>query len=149
MADLYLMYAEALNESKSTPDNDVYFWIDEVRKRAGLEGVKESWTKYSTNSSKVNTKEGMREIIHRERMIELSFEGEPYWDLLRWKEAESEFKKPITGWNVKGENTTEYYEVKVLTQPQFSIKNYLFPIKQNSLDVNPNLIQNFGWGTSN
>ncbi len=90
-----------------------------------------------------------REIIHRERMIELSFEGEPYWDLLRWKEAESEFKKPITGWNVKGENTTEYYEVKVLTQPQFSIKNYLFPIKQNSLDVNPNLIQNFGWGTSN
>lgn len=149
LADLYLMYAEALNESKSAPDDDVYFWIDEVRKRAGLEGVKESWTKYSTNSSKVNTKEGMREIIHRERLIELAFEGEPYWDLLRWKEAESEFKKPITGWNVKGDNMTEYYEVKVLIQPQFNIKNYLFPIKQNSLDVNPNLVQNFGWGTSN
>lgn len=149
LADLYLMYAEALNESKAAPDQEVYYPIDQVRKRAGLLGVQESWTNHSVNPSKVNTKDGMREIIHRERLIELAFEGEPYWDLLRWKEAQEEFKTPISGWNVKGDNTAEYYEVKVLTQPQFSIKNYLCPLKQRTLDINPNLVQNFGWGAVN
>lgn len=149
LADLYLMYSEALNESKAAPDADVYFWIDEIRKRAGLKGVVESWATYTNNSGEAKTKEGMRKIIRRERLIELAFEGEPYWDLLRWKEAENEFKKPITGWNVRGDNAAEYYEIKTITQPKFTIKNYLFPIKQNSLDVNPNLVQNWGWGSAN
>lgn len=43
LADLYLMYAEALNETLNTPNNDVYTYIDLVRERAGLDGVKESW----------------------------------------------------------------------------------------------------------
>ena len=38
----------------------------------------ESWTKYSTMPNKVTTREGMREIIHRERLIELAFEGESF-----------------------------------------------------------------------
>ncbi len=40
LADLYLMYAEALNETLSSPNSDVYTYIDLVRKRAGLDGVK-------------------------------------------------------------------------------------------------------------
>ena len=149
LADLYLLYAEALNEIKSSPDAEVYQWIDKVRKRASLKGVVESWTKYSTMPNKVSTQDGMREIIHRERLIELAFEGETFWDLLRWKEAGEEFKHPIQGWNVSASDTESYYKIQTIANPSFSIKNYFFPIKQASIDVNPNLVQNFGWGSTN
>lgn len=149
LADLYLLYAEALNEIKSKPDNEVYQWVDKVRERASLKGVVESWTKHSTNPNKVTSKEGMREIIHRERLIELAFEGEPYWDLLRWKEAEEEFKQPIQGWDVTAGDTEGFNKIQTLAYPLFSIKSYFFPIKQASIDVNPNLVQNFGWGSAN
>ncbi len=38
LADLYLLYAEALNEVNG-PGTETYRWIDEVRTRAGLPGV--------------------------------------------------------------------------------------------------------------
>lgn len=43
LADLYLLYAEALNEAKKeegTVPEDCYTYIDKVRARAGLKGVK-------------------------------------------------------------------------------------------------------------
>ena len=146
LADLYLMYAEALNETKPTPDSEVFYWIDEVRKRASLESVKDSWTKHSTKPEKITSKSGMREIIHRERLNELACEGETYWDLLRWLEAETVYSKPIRGWNTEGVDAAEYYNViYIATPPRFGVKDYLMPISQNSLDVNSNLIQNTGW----
>ncbi len=75
-ADLYLMYAEALNESEG-PTADVFLYLDKIRKRAGLEGVKESW-QVCFNSAKPTTKEGLRAIIQRERNIEMSFEGSAF-----------------------------------------------------------------------
>ena len=98
---------------------------------------------------KVTTREGMREIIHRERLIELAFEGESFWDLLRWKEAAEEFKQPIQGWNISASDTENYYKIQTLVNPSFGVKNYFFPIKQASIDVNPNLVQNYGWGSTN
>src|SRR3546814_16084578 len=41
LADLCLYYAEALNETKQTPDAEVYEYIDLIRARAGLEGRSE------------------------------------------------------------------------------------------------------------
>ena len=70
LADLYLMYAEALNESQESPTQDVYDYVDLVRERAGLKGVKESWSKYSKSPDKPNTKNGMREIIRMEPVKE-------------------------------------------------------------------------------
>ena len=145
LADLYLMYAEALNETQATPTDEVFYWIDEVRKRASLDGVKESWTLHSIRPEKFATQSGMREIIHRERLIELTCEGEHYWDLLRWKEAENVMSRPIRGWNISGEDTGEYYVIKTIENPKFGVKDYLTPIMQGSLDINPNLIQNPGW----
>lgn len=145
LADLYLMMAEALNETKTSPDKDVYYWIDLVRTRASLGGVVNSWKLYSNNPGKPSTQQGMRNIIHQERMIELAFEGERFWDLLRWKEAEIYMNKPIRGWNVMGETVAEFYEVKVIDRPSFSTKNYLSPLKKATLDINPNLRQNPGW----
>lgn len=78
-ADLLLLCAEALNESKDAPDAEVYRYVNMVRERAGLKGVVESWQKYSNQANKPSTKVGMREIIQRERKIELACEGVYYW----------------------------------------------------------------------
>ena len=145
LADLYLLYAEALNETKTVPDDEVFYWIDLIRARAGLEGVVDSWTKYSNRPAKFATQAGMREIIHRERQIELAFEGEAWWDLLRWKEAEAEMNKPIQGWNATGEETVDYYVVKTIATRKFTYKDYLYPIRQAAFDINSNLVQNPGW----
>ena len=51
LADLYLMYAEALNESAG-PGTEVYKYINLVRDRAGLKSVESSWTNFSTNPTK-------------------------------------------------------------------------------------------------
>ncbi|HBT08466.1 MAG TPA: RagB/SusD family nutrient uptake outer membrane protein, partial [Leeuwenhoekiella sp.] len=69
LADLYLLYAEALNEVEG-PSAEVYEYIDRIRDRAGLDGVVESWAAHSVNPNKPTTQDGLRSIIQQERMIE-------------------------------------------------------------------------------
>lgn len=145
LADLYLLYAEALTESSDQVNTEAYTYIDAVRKRASLEGVVESWAKYSTDPDKPKNKEGLLKIIHRERLIELAFEGQSYWDLRRWKELEDYASQACQGWNVDATSADDYYHVVTRLKPSFSRRNYLWPIKQSSLDNNPNLVQNPGW----
>ena len=148
LSDLYLMYSEALNETKAAPDAEVYEYIQRVRTRAGLDAggdILNTWQIYSTNPSKPMTKDGMRKIIHQERMIELALEGHRYWDLKRWKLATEYFNKPIQGWNIFRSDVEGFYEVENIFYRNFSTKDYLWPISQNELLRNPNLIQNPGW----
>lgn len=146
LADLYLMYAEALNEWKSAPDEEVYYYIDQIRKRAGLKGVVESWATYSSNPNKPSTKDGMREIIQRERTIELAFEGHRFWDLRRWKTANMELNQPITGWDISQKSANAYYQKRTLYMQQFiAPRDYLWPIPEQDLRVNTDLVQNPGW----
>jgi len=147
LSDLYLLYSEVLNEVKDLPDAEVYKWIDLVRERAGLEGVVESWKKYSINPSKPETQYGMRQIIRQERLIELAGEFQRFWDLRRWKEAVKEYNNsPMQGWNYKGTDAMEYYNVATYYNTRkYGVKDYLWPISNNSILRNPNLIQNPGW----
>ncbi len=145
LADLYLMYVEALNEVKAVPDAEVYEYIDLVRARTGLKGVVESWRDYSLNPDKPSTQEGMREIIRRERLNELAFEGSRFWDLRRWKLAEEYMNRPIRGLNIVGPTAAEFYQVKEVYAPTFTKKDYLWPIRQSVLLKNTNLVQNLGW----
>lgn len=145
LADLYLLYAESLNESQTTPSEEVYFYIDKVRERAGLKGVKESWSKYSINPTKPDTQEGMRDIIRRERLIELSLEGHRFWDLRRWLLAADYYSQPVTGWNITSKIPEDYYRETVLATQKFTAKDYLWPLSVSLLDKNPNLVQTIGW----
>ncbi|WP_044625247.1 RagB/SusD family nutrient uptake outer membrane protein [Neotamlana nanhaiensis] len=145
LADLYLQYAEALNEV-SGPTAEVLQYVDAVRERAGLEGVATSWQNFSSNPNKYTSKEGMREIIHRERTIELAYEGKNFWDVRRWKEAVREFNQPVQGWNVFGTSEAAYYQVLTLHQQRFvSPRDYFWPIYDLTLIQNPNLVQSPGW----
>ncbi|WP_119080032.1 RagB/SusD family nutrient uptake outer membrane protein [Chitinophaga alhagiae] len=144
LADLYLMYSEAINEVEG-PGAEAYKWIDLVRKRAGLAGVQEAWTQFSTSPGTPNTKEGLRKIIHRERLIELAFEGPRFWDLRRWKEAERVMSEPITGWNYAGKTAQDYYQVRYLYNQVFRKKDYLWPVREEDLIENKELVQSPGW----
>lgn len=144
LGQLYLMYAESLNEANG-PVQEVHDYINKVRQRAGLPTVAASWTNYSTNPSKFTTKEGMREIIQRESLIELAFEGQRFWDLRRWKTALFEFRRPIEGWDIEQSDPIYFYRRKVLYSQVFTQKDYFFPIREDNLVVNRNLVQNIGW----
>jgi hypothetical protein len=146
LTDLYLLYAEALNEAGgSTPNPEVYKWIDSVRRRAGLPGVEAAWAKSSVPNKPYN-KETLREIIKRERLIELAFEGQRLPDLRRWKDASRYLSEPVKGWNYAGFTPAEYYSIiTIWDQRVFNTKEYLWPLRQSTLIVNKNLVQNPGW----
>ena len=146
LTGLWLLYAECLNEAGG-PSADVYKWIDMVRSRADLPGVQQAWSTWSRNPSKPSTKDGLRDIIHQERRIELAFEGQAGWDLRRWKELQNLFASPFVGWSVQtlAKTTSAYYNLHTVYLPQFGLKDYLFPVQKYDLLVNPNLVQTPYW----
>lgn len=144
MANLYLLYAEALNEI-NTPYQDVLPWIDLVRERAGLDSVEKSWTEHSTDPDKFTDSSGLREIIHKERMIELALEAQRFWDIRRWKKAMTEFNRPMTGWNLQYNSADDYYKETLIYNQTFSVRDYFWPIVDKETWRNKNLKQNYGW----
>ena len=144
LADLYLLYSEALNEV-SGPSVEAYRWINLVRARAGLSTVQASWSNFSTDNAKHTTKNGFREIIQQERMIELAFEGQRYWDLKRWKKAHIVMNAPIKGWDTDQADAASYYKEIIQFNQTFRLRDYLWPIEIDELLRNKKLVQNSGW----
>ena len=149
LADLYLLYAEALNECTDAPNAEIYEYIQKVRDKAGLDketgNLVQTWNTYSNNPAKPTTKKGMQSIIRQERLIELAFEGQRFYDLRRWGLAMEYLNRPIKGWNVSGTTEMEYYQVRYIFQRKFTKKDYFWPIKTYDLYVNNKLQQNPGW----
>lgn len=116
-----------------------------MRERAGIPDIEDAWLQYAKDPGKFKTKDGMRAIIHQERLIEFAFEGRRFWDLRRWKTAKNEMNKPIRGWDIEQEDAKNYYRVKVLYNQTFQNKDYFWPIKEQEMIDNENLVQNPGW----
>ncbi len=137
LGGLYLDYAEALNEADGAVP-DVYKYVNAVRDRSGL-GVLPAGL----------TKEQMREKIWHERRIELAFETHRYFDTRRWKIAAGIDSKEIHGMNIgmgNALNDDNFYQRKVIEKRVFiAPKHYLWPIQQEEINKNRNLVQNPGW----
>lgn len=144
LADIYLLYAEAINEVDG-PVADALNYVDTVRARAGVPSVEQAWTLHSRTPDKFKSKDGFREVIHQERLIELAFEGKRFWDLRRWKQAVSELNNPITGWDIDQASAEGYYRERTIFNQTFSTKDYLWPLNENVLLANYKLKQNPGW----
>ena len=132
----------------SQPNEEVYEYVDRVRKAAGLEGVLDSWGAYSMNPDKPKTKSGMRAIIQRERLIELAFEGQRFFDLRRWKIAADYWNLPPTKYNKSRNDLNLTYKPVVYDDGRkikATYRDYLFPIREADLQVNKNLVQTYGW----
>lgn len=138
-AELLLTYAEAKIELDQI-DNSVYEAIDAVRLRAGLPAV---------DQSAYSTKEQMRELVRRERRVELALEGLRFYDIQRWQIGEETMSGPVYGSRL---GTVDRVTGKVTyTTPDHILnetrvfdpaKNYVWPIPQSQIDINPGLEQN-------
>lgn len=144
LADLFLLYAESLNEAYG-PSQTCYDFIDSVRRRAGLPGVVEAWREHSINPNKPSTKSGLRQIIKQERMIEFAFEGQRFWDLRRWKDAHVQLNGAIRGWNRMQKEAEFYYKPTLIYTQTFQMKDYFWPIQESEIFRNRNLLQSPGW----
>lgn len=141
MADAYLGYAEALNEFQNSPSSEVYKYVNLIRERAGLPGLKEGMNKVQ-----------MREAIQLERRIEFNCEGVRIEDLRRWKLAEKYLNQPVYGMNRSGSvasddpNDPNAYYKRMYWKPRiFTKKMYLMPVPQSQIDINTNLVQATGY----
>ena len=151
LAEVYLMQAEAWNEYLEKPDSRVYDPLNKVRERAGIPKVVSAWkSSYSANPSRVDTKEGMREIIRQEINIELAFEGHRYWNLRRWLIAHEVLNKKQYGWNIVGASAETFYNrwdgpIVVSSKSKFTApRDYLDPIKSEEILIS-SMVQNPGW----
>lgn len=142
-AEILLNYAEAMNEAFG-PDQDNGYGltardaINRVRNRTGVKMP----AVVATNQSE------MRDKIKHERMIELAFEDHRYWDLLRWKDAETELNKPLRGIIAVRNSATSfsYTELDVENRVFVAPKMYYYPIPQAEINKSKGiLIQNQGW----
>ncbi|MDR1417250.1 MAG: RagB/SusD family nutrient uptake outer membrane protein [Prevotellaceae bacterium] len=129
LADIYLMYAEALNELDRTAD--AYEWINKVRERPSVDLPKlENSTVFVGIG---NDKEKMRRQLMHERVCELSSEGWRWLDLERWGMFDTE------------ENIS-YLKSRDSEFENFVIgKNNRFPIPLRDIYLVPGLEQNPGY----
>lgn len=150
LADLLLASSEAWNEYLDEPDERVYAGIDEVRKRAGIPGVREAWSAYARNPQNATTKAGMRAIIHQEENIEFAFEGKRFYNLRRWMTAPEELNQSIMGWNILGNTNQRFFNnfqgpIVVWKKRSFTApRDYFFPINAEEILIS-GIKQNLGW----
>lgn len=137
-AEVLLNYAEALNEYLPAPNQDVYNAVEAIRKRAGLDP-------YQLASGL--SRDQMRAIIHNERRKELAFEDQRYYDIRRWKEADTVFNKTLHEEIIYqlGSGQLTYQAVPILNMVFESPKMYFAPIPYSEVAKNRNMVQNPGW----
>lgn len=139
LAEAYLNYAEALNECD--PGNtEILAYLNKVRTRAGVR----PYTAGATSSSAIHvdmTQDALRDVIRRERRVELCCEGLRYDDLRRWKQAENILNGPQYGMNFGGQNETDFFRLTAYQTRVYRKQYYWFPIHQGQIDRNPKLRQ--------
>ena len=126
-AEVLLTAAEALNEI-SGPTVEALGYVNRVRARA------RNWagtqTDFPEDVQSGISKDAFRDLVLDERRLELSFEFRRWFDIKRRQLGDQVYK---------GANSLEPHD-------NFNSNKYLFPLPQDELDRNPNLLpQNPGY----
>jgi hypothetical protein len=129
LADVYLIYAEAiLANNASTSDGEALAAINAIRNRAGLESKASiTW-----------------EDIRKERRIELAYEADYWYDLVRWHYFDPQGAANYVSNQERGTYTwneeTQQHEINSRKFPITPDKFYL-PFPQGDIDKNPLLLE--------
>jgi len=125
-ADILLLKAEALANLDGTANLDAAnVIVNQIRARVSLSALP---------ASAKSSKESMLEAILKERRLELAFEGQRWFDLVRYGKVEEVM------------NTLNSRDSGRLPQRRaFTETSYLFPIPSTAIDLNTNLVQNPGY----
>lgn len=124
-ADLLLLKAEALIMQASPNLTAAAEIIDRVRERVKLPKL--------DNATRAG-KDRMLEALLKERRLELAFEGQRWFDLVRLDKVESVMNAVYA--KDSGRKSQVY---------PFNQYSYRLPIPQAKIDQNPNLVQNLGY----
>jgi hypothetical protein len=148
-AEVLLINAEANYELNGSISDEVLDkTINLIRKRVNMPSL--------TNAFAAANGLDMRQEIRRERRVELALEGSHrYFDLLRWKTAETELPKPVLGVKffpdeypgvTRTVNDQGYVVVEDASRRSFNAsRDYLWPLPSRETGLNPNLRQNPNW----
>lgn len=151
-AEVLLTYAEAKNEI-SPLDASAFDAVNQVRRRVGMPELQ------NTDASKptyCGTQDALRQRIRNEWRVEFALEGgKRQWDIRRWGIAKEVLNAPFLGMKYKmvddpnapdgdnGKKCILYQGENIkLTGSKYEDYNYLYPIPQEEIDLNPALIQN-------
>ena len=135
LAEMYLNYAEALNEYDPGNPN-IAAYVNEVRDRAGMPDLPAGLSQAQ-----------MRERIRHERRIELAFEEHRIWDLRRWMIAPEVLSSPLEGMQITRNpaDSTFSYQKIIVENRVFKPEMYLYPIPQGEIAIATGLMQNPLW----
>ncbi|WMI68154.1 RagB/SusD family nutrient uptake outer membrane protein [Mangrovimonas sp. YM274] len=128
-AEVLLTYVEALIETGDWQNPDVITYINAIRNRAGMPDV---------DTQIYNTQEKLRELVRRERRVELAFEAVRFWDIRRWNILEDVMNGPVYGAVDPATGEPFYVEDRLARNN----RDYLWPIPQAEILANPNMEQN-------
>ncbi|WP_029274801.1 RagB/SusD family nutrient uptake outer membrane protein [Pedobacter borealis] len=136
-AEVLLTYAEAKIEAGQI-DQSVYDAINKVRARVMMPEV---------NTSTHSGQTAMRELVRRERRVELAGEGLRWFDIVRWQIGSDVIKDVYDCLNgtvnrSNGMLTLIPNSSTVQFSRTFTPKYYVFPIPAKELQANTNLVQN-------
>ena len=148
LAEAYLGYAECLLEYAITngtyvqAQSEILKYINKIRERAGIPVYGSGAGEIAVPTDPVV----MRDLLHRERRVELNCEaGTRWYDLRRWKEAETVLNGNFYGMNTladKDHRDDFYKRTRYQTRKFIS---YWWTIPQDDIDKNTNLVQIPDW----
>lgn len=145
-AEVLLDYAEAANEANLSIDDIFDKALIPLRKRAGIEPGSDNLYGLTKSISR----DDLRKLIRNERRIELCFEGQYFWDLRRWKEAEIVYNKPVHRMKITKNGSGFYHKRFIVDSPVHYFeapKMYQYPFPQSEMLKNPVMRQsNCYWG---
>ena len=131
-AEMLLNYVEAAIELNQLSDPNIYDYLDDIRDRAGMPPVDR--TKYATQTK-------LRELVRRERRVELAFEGHRLFDIRRWRIAEQVMNGEVYGATPPGADDRYLAQTRVFNPN----RDYLWPIPVGEMNTNTAMEQNPGY----
>ena len=153
-AEVLLTYAEAMNELHPL-SAESFDAVNQVRRRVGMPDLQ------NTDPSKPTycaTQDELRKRIQNEWRVEFALEGgKRMWDIRRWGIAKEVLNAPFLGLKMKpvegvvdGKPAIVDYilyegENIKLAGSHYEDHNYLLPVPQKEIDLNPKLTQNPGY----
>lgn len=154
-AEVLLTYAEAKNEL-SPLDPSAFDAVNQVRRRVGMPDLQNT---DPTKPTYCGTQDDLRKRIWNEWRVEFALEGgKRQWDIRRWGIAKDVLNAPFEGLRYtlvddpnapKGDNGKKCIlyvgEPLKLAGSHYEDHNYLLPIPQTEIDLNPKLEQNPGY----
>lgn len=120
LADVMLMYAEAINRANGAPDAAAEGYVNAIRQRANLDPVSGL------------TGDAFEREVWTQRYLELCYEGKTWFDMLRTRKVRNDVTL----------NYDDFVGHKTVWGKTLTENQLLFPIPLREINNNPNLTQN-------